>query len=101
MGLYERLTYRGEDSGEKLPVHTFCAALRELADGGLTRAEVIASFGLDAKAVAELDAIAQQYQNLSGNARAQLLYLQRVETVFILAESGLYDRAKAANRLGF
>ena len=101
MGLYQRLT----DPNSRLTVHRFGAALREWAGGGLTRAEVIAMFSLVNDEVTELDALAATYQALPQNNTANTLvkaaYLDRMEDVFLLVETGDYDEAKARARLGF
>lgn len=102
MGLYARM--RAQD-GTKIAVHRFGAALREWANGGLTRAEVIAAFGLTGADVTELDALSATYTalptNNTANTLAKAAWLDRMEDVFLLVETGDYPEAKAKARLGF
>lgn len=102
MGLFARLTALDET---KILVHRFGAALREWADGGLTRAEVIAMFNLTGDDVTQLDALRATYQAMPSGTTAAVLakaaFLSRMEDVFELCERGDYDEPKARNRLGF
>lgn len=102
MSLYGRITAQ---DNTKIHVHRFGSALRELASGGVTRAQVISTFALSAAETTELDAIIASYNALgSGNASAafqKAVYTQRLEDVFILCETGDYTEAQAKSRLGF
>ena len=102
MALFQRIT--ATDS-TKILVHRFGAALREWASGGVTRAQVIASFNLSTGETVELDALKATYDALSsGNANGaftKAAYTQRLEDVFLLCETGDYTEAQAKTRLGF
>jgi hypothetical protein len=102
MGLYARIT---ATDGTKISVHRFGAALREYAAGGVTRAQVIATFGLTGSDVTELDALAATYTAMPSGSTAQVLakaaYLDRMEDVFLLCETGDYTESVAKSRLGF
>jgi len=81
-------------------VHTFMAAMRELARGNVTRAQVVAAFEMDATAEAELDAIAATYSSLSNDGeRAD--FKSMLHDALLLAEAGFYDKATVKARLGF
>jgi hypothetical protein len=54
MGLYERLI---GTAGPKIHVHTFMAALGEIERGKMSRAQIIAGFGLSASEETELDTL--------------------------------------------
>lgn len=99
-GIYERITSTGEAPEPKIPVHAFGAALREWARGNITKADLVGAFSLDATAQNELDAIATKYGGLTGDfARASFVVL--LEDALILAEAGLYSKAKVQMVLGF
>lgn len=97
--LYARLTNNGE-SGNKIPVHAFTAALRELARGAVTRAQLVSAFSLDTEDQTDLDAIIATYQGLANDA-AKKAYIVKIHDVFLLVESGFYNEAKAKTELGF
>lgn len=92
-------------SDQKISVHRFGAALREWAGGGLTGPQVIDAFALDAGEQTELSALQATYTALPTNNIAAGLtkaaFLNRMEDVFLLVETGDYTEAKAKNRLGF
>ena len=99
MGLYERWTATDGNGFVKIPIHAFGAALRELARGGITRANIINQFSLSGSDVTELDAIISTYQGLSAGAKPD--YVVKLHDVMILCEAGIYSRSTAASRLGF
>ena len=106
MSLFARMAPGAADQpGGKIGVHRFGAALRELAGGGLTRQQVIDAFALSVAEVAELDALIATYQALPSNnvaaGLAKAAWLDRMEDVFLLVETGDYPEAKAKSRLGF
>lgn len=55
MGLLERLTH---EQVPHIPAHAFMAALAELERGKMSRAQVLAAFGIAAEEEADLDALA-------------------------------------------
>jgi hypothetical protein len=97
MGLYTRI--RAQDA-TKITVHRFGAALREWASGGLTRADIIAAFGLTGSDVLQATYTALPSNN-TANTLAKAAWLDRMEDVFLLVETGDYPEAKAKARLGF
>jgi hypothetical protein len=102
MGIYARIT---ATDATKITVHRFGAALRQFAAGELTRAQIIAAFSLAGSDVTELDALTATYTGMgTGNAAAafaKAAWLDRMEDVFILVETGDYLEAKAKSALGF
>lgn len=102
MALYARIT---ATDGTKIGVHRFGAALRQFAAAQLTRQQVIDGFALAGSDVTELDALIAVYQAMgTGNgaaAFAKAAWLDRMEDVFLLAETGDYNEAKAKSALGF
>lgn len=99
MSLFQRTQDR------TLNVHRWGAALRQFAAGQLTRQQVIDGFQLAADEVIELDALTATYQALgtgtAAAAFAKAAWLDRMEDVFILIETGDYTEAKAKSALGF
>jgi hypothetical protein len=89
----------------KIAVHRFGAALRQFAAGQLTRQQVIDAFVLAADEIVELDALTATYTALGTSnaaaAFAKAAWLDRMEDVFILVETGDYTEAKAKTALGF
>ena len=102
MGLYQRIT--AQDS-TKLSVHRLGAALRQFAAGELTRAQVIAAFAFQGDDVTQFDALIATYQAMNTSnaaaAFAKAAWLDRMEDVFLLCETGDYPEAKAKSALGF
>lgn len=94
MALYERIL-RLEDP--KIPVHAFMAALAEVKRGQATRAQLINLFNLDSAAQADLNALADRF-----NDAINPLTGTELHDVLLLAESGLaYKTVNALkNRLG-
>lgn len=102
MGLFLRITAQGPT---KIAVHRLGAALRQWAAGQLTRQQVIDGFTLTGDEVTELDALRATYDamptNNTANAFAKAAWLDRMEDVFLLCETGDYNEAKAKSALGF
>lgn len=102
MSLYGRIT---ASDTTKIGVHRFGAALRQWAAGQLTQQQVIDAFTLDAGEQTELAALVASYNALgTGNANAAFIkarYLNAMEDVFLLCETGDYTEAKAKLALGF
>lgn len=103
MSLFARIA---PGAGEtRISVHRFGAALRQWAAGELTRAQIVSAFTLSVAEQAELDALRATYDALgTGNAAAafaKAAWLDRMEDVFVLVESGDYPEAKAKSALGF
>lgn len=102
MGLFNRIT---ASDGSKIGVHRFGAALRQFAAGQLTRQQIIDAFALAGADVTELDALTATYVAMgTGNAAsafAKAAWLDRMEDVFLLCETGDYTEAKAKTALGF
>jgi hypothetical protein len=102
MGLYQRLT-AGDET--KISVHRFGAALRQWAAGQLTRQQVIDGFALTGDDVTQLDALVASYNaintNNTTNTFLKARYLDAMEDVFLLCETGDYNEAKARSALGF
>ena len=102
MGLYQRIE---PNSVNKISVHRFGAALRQWAAGELVRQQVVDAFALDASDQTDLDALVATYNamqtNNANNAFLKAAWLDRMEDVFLLVETGDYTEAKAKSALGF
>jgi hypothetical protein len=102
MGLYQRVT---ANDATKISIHRFGAALRQMAAGQLTRQQIIDTFALAGTDVTEFDALMASYNGLPQNnvvaGIAKASWLNRMEDVFILCETGDYTEAKAKTALGF
>lgn len=102
MALYARITAQ---DATKISVHRFGAALRQMAASQLTRQQIIDAFVLVGDDVTQFDALIATYTAMgTGNATAafaKAAWLDRMEDVFLLVESGDYNEAKAKTALGF
>lgn len=102
MSLFARITAQ---DATKIRVHRFGAALRQMAASQLTRQQVIDAFALTGSDVIEFDALIATYTAMgTGNAAAafaKAAWLDRMEDVFLLCETGDYTEAKAKTALGF
>ncbi len=78
---------------DKLPVHTFMAALAEYKRGVITQQNIIDAFGLDS---AEGIQLQNFLDNLDGNTIDRTL----IHDVLLLGEAGHYNESKAKSRLG-
>ncbi len=86
MGLIDRLISTFPEGGdEKIPVHTFYAALGELKDGEVTKAQVVSYFNLDTAAEAELDALIAKYQSVAIAEREH--FMEVVHRILLLARA--------------
>lgn len=72
----------------KLAVSTFWGCLYELAQGQVTKAQMVSYFELDATEEAELDWIIGRY-NAQPNATAKAKFVELMHVLFMLAESGV------------
>jgi hypothetical protein len=102
VGLYQRIRATDET---KIQVHRLGAALRQMAAGQLTRQQVIDALDMDATDIANLDALVATYNAMGTNNLAAVFakaaWLDRMEDVFLLVETGDYTEAKAKTALGF
>lgn len=102
MGLYQRITAKDDT---KISVHRFGAALRQWAASELSRQQIIDSFQLVDDDVTQLDALVTTYNAMSTNnalaAFSKAAWLDRLEDVFLLSETGDYTEVKARSALGF
>lgn len=73
---------------KKLGVSTFWASLYELAQGQVTKAQMVAYFELDPTEEAELDWIIGRY-NAQPNATAKAKFVELMQVLFMLAEAGV------------
>lgn len=81
------------DPEDKLPVHTFMAALAEYKRGVITGQQVIDAFELDS-------AEATQLQNFLDNLDTSSIDRTLIHDVLLLGEAGHYNEAQAKSRLG-
>ena len=100
MGLYERWTATGEGATSKIAVHTFAAALREVARGRRSVAQLVSAFALDAEDQADLTALMAHYAGL-GTVLQKEQWLLDLHGVMVLAEAGLYNKQQCKDALGF
>jgi hypothetical protein len=99
-GIYERVTAVSESGVDKLPVHSFMAAMREATRGNVTLQQVKSRFEADATMSAEIDAIASTYMGLSTDDE-RTNFREQLHDALLLAEAGFYDKATVKARLGF
>ena len=90
MSLFTRLTKPAEDE-KKIPVHQFIDALREWDDGAVTRAALIAAFGISVDEETDIDWLKSRYVASANKEK----FTQVVEGILRLGERGLlgYDVA--------
>ena len=69
----------------KMEILFFWAMLYELAQGNITKAQIISRFDLDAAEETELDWIIGRY-NAQPNATAKAKFVELVQVLFLLAE---------------
>jgi len=102
MSLFARIRSEGPD---KIIVHRWGSSLRQWAAGQLTRQNIIDGFALVGSDITELDALRATYDALPTNNTANIIiksqWINRMEDVFILIETGDYTEAKAKSALGF
>ena len=96
MGLYERWT---TSDNSKIPVHTFGAAMRELARGAVTKTQVVSAFSLDSTDESELDLIIAKYTAMTSTEKAA--FVVKLHDVMLLCEGDFYNKTKAKTELGF
>ena len=95
--LYDRIAQIG-DTTPGLNPHVFAAAVRELAAGAVTKAQVVAALKLDATSEANLDTMIAHYGTLTIAEKRE--YISTVNNVAILIDARLYTEAQATARLG-
>ena len=98
MGLYEKITSKSEDT-PKLSTHSFCAAMREVIRGNATKSQLISIFTLDTEDQADIDAI-QANVTAFPTAVEKNDYSMQIHDAFLLAEAGIYSKAKIVEVLG-
>ena len=87
MALINRLAGIDLPDGQgKLSVGAFWACLYEMAQGKITRQQLIDYFGLSASEITELDWLIGRY-NAQPNATAKANFVELVNVIFYLAES--------------
>lgn len=92
--LFDRLFVT--EGSDKIPVHTFHAALVDYADGqATTKAQIITALALDASAQTDLTALCNAI-DAAANLNAKLVFSARFHAVALLAERGLKYTTKAA-----
>lgn len=91
--LFDRLFPGEEEDIDKIAVHQFRSALDDYAEGETTRNQIIVGFNLDTDAVADLDVLLIQIDNLT-TVLSAVRWLQNFESVCILAEGELKYTAK-------
>ncbi len=88
MSLVNRLAGIGTAEGGRIPVAKFWACLYELAQGKMTRQNLIDYIGLDAQETTELDWIIGRY-NAQPNATAKSKLVELMQVIFYLCETGV------------
>src|SRR5574343_1089108 len=88
MALIYRLAGIGTEEGGKLSVGAFWAHLYEMAKGKVTRQQMIDYFQLDAGEITELDWLIGRY-NAQPNATAKASFVELMQVIFYMAESGV------------
>ena len=89
MALIDRLAGIGDiELNGKLSVNAFWAMLYEMAKAKITRQQIINYFALDADEVIELDWLIGKY-NAQPNATAKASFVELMQVIFFLSESGV------------
>ena len=100
MALVERLMRTDPDESRYIAVHIFFAALHEIASGNATLNQLKSYWNTTTADNTELDTIAAAAPSGDG---ARAMYINRLHSVFILAEEGVpgYDTpANVRTKLG-
>ena len=100
MDLYDRFCGLEEDGTDKISVHAFSTALRELAREAITKQQIIDAFNLGTTEQQNLDDIIATYNNKATNLE-KIDFLIKFHDVAILSEAGFYTKTKAKTELGF
>lgn len=87
----------GQNGFEQFSVHLFTAALNLWAKTTVTRAQVIAAFGMDATDEIQLDLIKAVYDGKNNTGKP--LYLHDIESALIAYEEGKINQATVATHL--
>ena len=79
----------GQDPSQvnRIPVEYFHAMLYELAEGEVTRAEIVSEFEIDVTEEAELDFLINAY-NSQPNSAAKAKFVELIRIIFLMAEQG-------------
>ena len=93
--LFDRL-FPAEANTENIPVHYFFAALVDYAAGETTRQQMINYWAMDSEAQADLNALCDHIDGLSGLG-AKLTFALELHAVFMFAEAG----AKYTSKVDF
>lgn len=88
MSLVNRLAGIGTAEGGRIPVAKFWACLYEMAQGKLTRQNLIDYIGLDAGEAVELDWLIGRY-NAQPNSTAKARFVELMQVIFLLCETGV------------
>ena len=82
-------------TGDKMPVHTFRAAIGDYVAGQTTRNQIVAFWNLDTSAQSDLDALLVAVDAIGSNAR-KALWLLQLHDVLLIAEAGAKYTTKSA-----
>lgn len=94
MGLHARLTGDGlldDGSVEKLPIMQFCAGLRELARGNVTKVQLVNYFNLDATEESDLDWIIAQAASMTLDEK--LAFASEIQDVLVMTEEAITSQS--------
>jgi len=99
MALIDRLAREEpEPANGYIANHAFSAALWFLSKGEVTRAQVVAGFGMSASDQTQLDQLITFFGTLSAADKAE--FHSRLESAGILLESGFITKTKYRQLLG-
>jgi hypothetical protein len=98
MGLYEKISNNDEE-GPKIASHTLAAAMREVARGNATIAQLINVFDLDVEDQTDLNAIVAKYTGFTTEIEKKD-FLVQIHDAFLLVEAGIYNKDKLIEVLG-
>ena len=90
------------DSNNRISVHGFATALLLLADGDITRSQLVSKFNLDDTTGNDKDQFDQLISNYQGQngATNKLKYIYKIEGVLINYEAGILTEQNVITFLG-
>lgn len=83
MALVERLMHLDPDESRNMAVHTFFAALTEMANGKLTSAQIQTYYNMTTEDLVDWNAVAALMPSQVAN---KALFVEHIHAAFILAE---------------
>lgn len=100
MALVDRLQHVGSVGDTVITIHDFTAGLVLLANGSITRAQMISIFNLVGSDVSDLDALIAKY-NSKADAVSKITFIWVIESAGLFYENGTINATQYKSILGF